>query len=86
MKEQWAEVERSGKARHLSPRATQSDEIAIQPHRRDVHDLTSLWSFDHLAVPEVHSDMLIAAGSIEQQVAGLDVIERYALGVLILGT
>ena len=81
MEEQRAKVERSGKARHLSPRSTQSDETSVEPDRRDVHDLAGLGGFDHLADADVHRDVLIAAGSVEQKVAGLDVVERYAFGV-----
>jgi len=49
-----------------------------------VHARAGLLCFDHVAVTHVHRDVLIAVVTVEQQVAGFDVIERYPFGVLVL--
>jgi len=66
------------------PVGDQDQRIVAESNRDDVHLRAGHLSFNHLAVTDVHRDVFVAVVPVEEEVTGLDVDERYALGVLVL--
>ena len=73
VKDEGTEVDRSGDAGHLGPRATETDESVAETYRHDVYARAGHLGLNHLAGADVHRDVLIAVVSVEEKVTGLNV-------------
>src|SRR5580698_8102219 len=69
--------------RALRPKlgAAGADEVASEANGGEVYGLAGLGSLDHGVTTHEHGYVLIAARTVEEKVAGLEVIERHRRGV-----
>src|SRR5580693_4514963 len=68
-----------GSTRELRPTGT--DEVAVQAQAGEVHEAPGLGRLDHGAGADIHGYVIAATGSVEEEVPGLKVTERYRGGV-----